>query len=65
MMRKPNSLETALDLIRAQEQTIDELLKINHSLRIQIDAFSVQMDHFRSKVLPLLREANNAKSKRK
>jgi len=63
MLNSPKTLETALKLIQAQETTIDELLKINHSLRIQVDAFSVQMDHFRSKVLPLLREANKAKTK--
>ncbi len=65
MLNSPKTLETALKLIQAQEATIDELLKINHSLRIQVDAFSVQMDHFRAKVLPLLREASRATTKRK
>lgn len=65
MLNSPKTLETALKLIQAQEATIDELLRINHSLRIQVDAFNVQMDHFRAKVLPLLREANKATTKPK
>lgn len=38
MMKLPDDMEQAIDLIKRQEKTIDEILAINHDLRKQYNS---------------------------